>query len=50
MHGSVPKNDERDAKNGEANRVHPHSLGIEAKAAEDGGAGHLDVEAVLVVD
>ena len=50
MHARVRKHDEDGAKDGEANGVAPESHDIETETAQDGGAGHLDVETVLVVD
>ena len=49
MHGGVGQDEEGAAEDAEADGVEPHVRVLEAEGAEDGGAGHLNVDAVLVV-
>lgn len=50
MHSRIRQNDERTAIHSQPNTISPERLHIEAKAAQDGGARHFDIEAVFVVD
>jgi hypothetical protein len=50
MHGRIGKQHESGTKHGETDGVAPEGEHVEAEGREDGGAGDLDVDAVLVVD
>lgn len=49
MHRRICHDHEYSAKHGEPDGVGPQRLHVEPKGAEDGRAGDLDVDAVLVV-
>lgn len=50
MHGGVSYYNEGSRTYPEAKNIRPVRENVETKSAEDGSAGHFDVEAVLMVD
>ena len=50
MHSDVRNDDERAGHDAQRNDIGPQRHGVETERAENGGAGHFDVEAVFVVD
>lgn len=50
MHSQICQHNERATIHGESDAIPPQRLDVEAEAAQDGGAGDFDVEAVFVVD
>jgi hypothetical protein len=50
VHSEIRKQHERTAKYTQPDAVLPQRLRVEAKGAQDSGAGNLNIETVFVVD
>ena len=50
MHGDIGDHDERPGEDTQTNDIFPQSQIVESKSAQDGCAGHFNVQAVFVID
>lgn len=49
MYSTISNDHEHGSKHGQTSDIRPQGLRVKAKAAEDGGPGNLNIQAVLVI-
>lgn len=49
MNGHVAQHEEHSAEDAQSNHILPHCQYLEAEAGKNGGAGHFNVETVLLI-